>query len=99
MIQGTTPTHKFHLPFDTENIKNVRIAYEQKGKIVLTKELTDCDRDGECLMTTLTQEETLKFDANVNVRIQLHVRNEDDKAIASKPISVPVYVLLDKRVI
>ena len=99
MIQGTTPTHKFYLPFDTDNIENVRIAYEQKGKIVLTKELSDCDQDGECLMTTLTQEETLMFDANVNVRIQLHVRNRDDNVIASKPISVPVYVLLDKRVI
>ena len=99
MIQGTTPTHKFHLPFNADYIKKVRISYEQNGKIVLTKEMTDCEQDGECLMTTLTQEETLKFDANVNVRIQLHVLNHEDKAIASKPISVPVYVLLDKRVI
>lgn len=99
MIQGTTPTHKFHLPFNADNIKKVRISYEQNGKIVLTKEMKDCEQDGECLMTTLTQEETLKFDANVNVRIQLHVLNGNDNAIASKPISVPVYVLLDKRVI
>lgn len=99
MIQGTTPTHKFSLPFEASCIKAVRIAYEQKGKILLTKELRDCKPEQNGLTTQLTQEETLKFDANVNVRVQLHVLTNNDEALASKPISVPVYVLLDKRVI
>lgn len=98
MIQGTTPTHLFKLPFHADEISALRIVYEQKGKVVLSKEDGYELEDSEAKLT-LSQEETLMFDANVPVRIQLHALNIEDKAFASKPISVPVHILLDRRVI
>lgn len=99
MIQGTTPTHTFNLPFTTDTISALRIAYEQSGKVVLTKETNDVETTSKTITVKLTQEETLKFDANVPVRIQLHVRMEDDTTMASVVETVPVYILLDRRVL
>ena len=108
MIQGTTPTHKFTLPFvftDTYDCDSFRISYEQNGKIVLTKKYQDENTDikgntnGDIIIVKLTQEETLKFDANCPVRIQLHLKMTNGDVLASKIETVPVYILLDRRVI
>ncbi len=99
MTQGTTPLHTFVLPFNTDIIQAVRVSYEQKGKIVLEKSTADIVRSENNLALTLTQEETLLFDANVLVRIQLHILTTAGSALVSKPKSVPVYILLSKKVI
>ena len=95
MIQGTTPTHTFNLPFDSANIECLRIVYEQNKKVILAKE--ECTKDGNKLELKLTQEETLMFDENIPVRIQLHVKFTNGEVGASKPTTVPVYELLDRR--
>ena len=99
MTQGTTPLHTFVLPFNTDIIQAVRVSYEQKGKIVLEKSTADIARSENNLALTLTQEETLLFDANVLVRIQLHILTTAGSALVSKPKNVPVYILLSKQVI
>ena len=99
MIQGTTPTHTFNLDIDTSLISKIRISYEQNGKIVLFKERKDCEITANAITVKLTQEETLKFDAPGNVRIQLHVVTPSGESIATMPMSVPVYILLDKVVL
>lgn len=98
MIQGTTPTHKFHVDIKATDITELRISYEQNGKIVLTKGKEDCAFEDKAIVTRLTQEETLKFDAPGNVRIQIHALIGEE-SIVSKPVSVPVYILLDKVVL
>lgn len=95
MIQGTTPTHLFNLPFETSMIEAVRIVYEQNKKIILVKE--ECTMNENSLELKLTQEETLQFDENIPVRIQLHIRTKTDDAYASKVFTVPAYELLDRR--
>lgn len=99
MTQGSTPLHTFVLPFDAAIIQAVRISYEQKGKIVLVKETKDVSKSGNALALNLTQEETLLFDALVPVRIQLHVLTTGGAAMPSKPKTVPVHILLNKKVI
>ena len=99
MTQGTTPLHTFVLPFSTETIQAVRVSYEQKGKIVLERETESFAKSENTLATNLTQEETLLFDANVMVRIQLHILTTAGSAMVSKPKSVPAYILLNKKVI
>ena len=37
MIQGTTPTHTFTIPFDVSLIKELKVVYAQQGEIVLEK--------------------------------------------------------------
>ena len=98
MFQGTTPTHKFMTDISTDLISKVRIIYEQNGKVVLTKHKEDCTLEGRTITTKLTQEDTLKF-ATGSARVQLHVRVTNGDAFTNKPITVPVYILLDKAVI
>ena len=99
MIQGSTPLHTFVLPFSTELIHSVRVTYEQKNKIVLSKETNDVAMEGNTIALRLSQDETLLFDSLVPARIQLHILTTGGDALPSKPKTVPVYVLLDKRVI
>lgn len=99
MIQGSTPLHTFVLPFSTELIQSVRVTYEQKKKVVLSKETKDVAMEGNTVALRLSQEETLLFDSLVPVRIQLHILTSGGDALPSKPKTVPVYVLLDRRVI
>lgn len=99
MIQGSTPMHVFVLPFSTDMIHKVRISYDQKKKIVLTKETIDVSMIDNTIFFRLTQNETLLFDALIPVRIQLHVLTTDGEALPSIIKTVPVNILLDKRVI
>lgn len=99
MFQGTTPTHKFKVDINTNLINKLRISYEQNGEIVLRKEKKDCQMSGDTIALKLTQEETLKFNAPSNVRVQLHALTTDGNSLATTPVSVPVYILLDKVVL
>lgn len=99
MVQGSTPLHSFVLPFSTELIAAVRVAYEQKKKIVLVKETQDVMMQDHVIGLRLTQEETLLFDPLVSARIQLHILTTGGDALPSRPVTVPVHILLDKRVI
>jgi hypothetical protein len=99
MIQGTTPTHKFNLPFNTDSIERVRIVYEQAGDVVLTKENEECTLSGNTVLVRMSQEDTLKFKSNVNTRIQVHLRTKSGEAYASNLMRVSVYELLHEEVI
>lgn len=66
--RGTTPTQIFTLPdeLSMKDIRDVSIAYKQKGRNVLVKHLEDChfltDLDSEKdIVVVLSQEETLLF--------------------------------------
>ncbi len=97
MIQGTTPTHKFNLPFSTDTIERVRITYEQDNEVVLTKEKDSLSFDGNIITVKLTQKETLAFNSHVSARIQIHVLTTGGDAVVSDIMRVPVYALLDGR--
>lgn len=99
MIQGSTPLHAFVLPFSTDIVHAVRVSYEQKKKIILSKETDDVAMEGNTVALQLTQEETLLFDHSVPCRIQLHILTTGGDALPSKPKTIPVHILLDKRVI
>lgn len=99
MIQGTTPTHEFVLPFAAELVKEVRITYEQNGEIVLEKAETDCTFVENSIKLELTQEETLLFDTKYNVKIQLKVLTTEGKVMASQIESVRVGEILNKEVL
>jgi hypothetical protein len=99
MIQGSTPLHIFRLPFSTDIIYALRISYEQNKKIVLSKELDNVSLEENAVKLRLSQEETLLFDAICPCRIQMHILTTGGDAVPSKIKTVPVHVLLDRRVI
>ena len=67
--RGTTPDQIFTLPFEKENIKDLRITYTQNKKKILTKILGEVNIEGNDISFTLTQEETFKFSEKGNVSV------------------------------
>ena len=99
MIQGTTPTHKFNMQIDPAIIKSLSIAYSQHGDVVLKKELKDCTVSGNSVSVKLTQAETLAFNENANVQLQVRVLTNGGDALASRIMQVPIHMILDKVVL
>lgn len=99
MIQGTTPTHTFTLPFDASMIDKVRIIYSQNDTPLVTKNKEDCTVKGEKVIAKLTQEETFAFDCNEPVEIQIRVLTVDGAAVASHIKKVACDKCLEKEVL
>jgi hypothetical protein len=83
MIRGTTPTHNFVLPIETEMVQAIQIIYAQKGETVLTKGKGDCTFDGNSVSVKLTQQETFMFSEDEYVEIQIRVLTPAGDALAS----------------
>lgn len=90
MIRGTTPTHTFYLPFDTQQVRALCIAYAQRGEILLKKSAADCTLDGDSVRVRLSQEETLRFTAGDRVQLQLRVLTENGDVFASRVLGACV---------
>ena len=99
MMQGTTPTHKFTLPFDTEMVADARIIYAQNERVVLKKELKDCQCEANTISVKLTQEETLKFRFPKSVQVQVRVLTLGNEAVNSKIYTISVEECLDDEVL
>lgn len=99
MRRGTTPTHTFTLPFSVDNVSDALIVYAQSDKEVLRKTVSHCHMDGNTLSLDLTQEETLSFDCNKKVQIQVRVLTVEGKALASNIIVVDVNKCLSNEVL
>jgi len=77
MKRGTTPTHRFVLPFSVDMIEEVEITYKQNEKEILKRYKNNCDLDDNVVSTTLSQEDTFDFQEGVNVSIQIRVLTVD----------------------
>lgn len=99
MIQGTTPTHVFVLPFDVSTVARLQITYAQQGTIRLQKTEKDCAMSGNEVSVRLTQLETLAFRAGTEVQVQVRVLTPSGDALASGIASVPVVRILAEDVI
>ena len=99
IIRGTTPTNIFNVNVDLTEAEDIIISYAQKGSVVINKMIDDIDVTEEAISTTLTQTETLKFDAAYDVEIQIRALFDDGTAIASDIITVDVGKILYEGVI
>lgn len=104
-MRGTTPTHKFTLPFDVSTIKEVQVIYSQSDHYLdekrtkLVKETKDCKLEGKTISVDLTQEDTLSFTHKLQVSIQLRVLLVNGKALVSKVIKRDVEACLNDEVL
>ena len=73
MYRGTTPTITFTLPFDCGNITMLNLCFAQRGEIILEKDLYACEISGNTLQVELTEEDTLRFEAN-NAMVEMQLR-------------------------
>ena len=99
MKRGTTPTHKFTLPFDTGLLAAVRIVYAQLDNVVLVKTGEDLTLSGDTITTSLTQTETLQFTCKAPVEIQVRVLTLSGDAHNSDIVKVSVDRCLEDEVI
>lgn len=100
MFRGTTPILTFKVPFDTDIITKCYITFAQNGVVILEKELEDVTLENKRIILPLSQEDTLACNTtNKIVEIQLRVLTNEDKALASKVISVAIDKILKDGVI
>lgn len=99
MIRGTTPTHTFQIPFNTNLVREIRVSYAQKDVVVVEKTTEDCKLDGMNITVKLTQEETLRFSENVMAALQLRVLLNDGNVLATPVMRLDVGELLQDEVI
>lgn len=97
MIQGTTPTLLFKFSVDLALIKEWRICFYQEGKENLIKTNADCIVDeNKVIYVKLTQEETLNFDVDKYIKIQVKALTQDSNVISSQTITTHTHEILDK---
>ena len=99
MIQGSTPTHLFELPFSTEVINRVRVLYAQGDEVLFVKENDACTFDGRTIKVRLTQAETLLLDHKKPVQIQVRAMTTGGDSLVSPIKRVEVGQCLDDEVL
>lgn len=101
MIRGTTPTHTFTVDIDPDviKIKKVKVLYAQADELILCKRTEDCIINGNVIQTTLTQEDTFKFDCKKTVQIQIRALTTDEQLLSTEVITTIVSKCLDNEVI
>ena len=99
MTRGTTPRHTWKLPFSSSKVKEAMVIYAQNDVEVFHKDTYECAMDGNEISVVLTQEETLKFDHNFNVQMQLRVLTDEGEALASVIRCVSVQKCLNDEVL
>ena len=90
MIRGTTPKLKFNVPFDTDTVSELSIAFSQRGRLVMEKVKEDVESVSGGYLLSLTQADTLQFEDGANVEIQIRAKFADDSAIASQIVNTTV---------
>ena len=98
MRRGTTPKNTFLTSIDLTSAEVMYITYSQKGVTVIEKSLPDITVTADKLEVTLTQEDTLKFDAQQKLEIQIRAKL-DGEAIASDIIETTVGKILKEGAI
>lgn len=98
-IRGTTPTVTFNLPFDVSTIQNCEVYFAQNDELLVTKGYNDCVLSGTTLSVTLKQKETLQFDDEEKLQMQVRFRFTDGSVDATKIIRGKVDELLSDNVI
>lgn len=84
--RGSIPTHHISVPY-TDSISSAKVIYRQRGGRPITKAAI-IDLDNECLTVTLAREETLKFVAGKDVRIQIIAYMTDGSIRLSNIVNV-----------
>ena len=70
-IRGTTPTITFNLPFNVSVIQNCEVYFSQNDNLMITKGIDDCVLSGNTLSVTLSQADTLMFDEDEKLQMQI----------------------------
>lgn len=86
MNRGTTPTIYVHVPntINTANVVQAWLSFAQDKRLLIDKDIDDATINGQIFAFTLTQEETLELDADIEVLGQFRILMNDGTALASQ---------------
>ena len=79
--RGSTPTIRFKLHTDASAIDLLHISFAQFRKIVITRNLSDIEIDGEVISCKLTEEETLALTSNGILYVQVRAGINGDRPV------------------
>lgn len=99
MTRGTTPIHRFRLPFDTGGVTRAKVLYAQDGQVVLEKDMEQLQLQGREILVRLSQEDTMVFDSACKAEIQLRLLTTEGTALASRILTCGVGRLLKDEVL
>ena len=99
MVRGTTPTILFcSKQIKQEDVTDAEFTFSQRGRIILTKEMCTGDESFVVVDVTLSQIETLMFDARTPLLVQLRIEM-GDLVMATPPNKMVVEESLDGGVL
>lgn len=98
-IRGTTPTHRFALPFDGGKIKDLTVTYcRDNGEVVVKRRLGECEITENVVSVTLGQLESLSFQPDEIVEVQIKLSIDGGNVVASPKYRIAVEDALDTEV-
>lgn len=71
----------------------------QSGRIVIEKNIDNLILDGQIITISLTQEETLKFKSDIDVEIQISLKDSSNMVYRSNIVKTNVKRILKEGVI
>lgn len=101
MIRGTTPTLELNVDgIDLTAFKKIVVTLQQQGTII-NRQTGDSGLSvsSNVISVHLTQEESLKFKANIDVEIQAKLLSENGEVTATDIERVPVESILNEEVL
>ena len=72
--KGCTCENSFSIPYDKEEIATLLITYQQNKVNVVEKTLDDCSFVDGKIYIVLSQEDTLKFNDEESIEIQIRIK-------------------------
>ena len=92
MVRGTTPTFKLMLSDEEVNLTEALNVYAtfRNLNVLITKTGEDLEITANEVDVYLSQEETLSFEADSNIEVQLNWTYVDGRRACSNIIKVPV---------
>lgn len=89
----------FDFPFLENEVEALSITYKQNNLILVEKTKADCSFYDGYIITTLTQEESAKFENKAVIKIQIRVRLSNGTATKSNVVYAFADELLKKGAI
>ena len=100
VTRGTTPKHEFELPFPASFVKDLRITYSQKGNVIFSRTLDDCQLVDNILSIQLTQEDTFQLSHNKLLEIEIRALLIDGQVVSGgEPIKLKVIDTINNEVL
>lgn len=96
---GGTPDCEFKIPFIEAEISDFIVSFSQKGNVLVRKRKKDCIVKDNHISVHISQEESLKFDYNNIIEMQIKVKMLNGKVRPSNIMFDTPEKCIDKEVV